>query len=137
MINIIYFIATIECLIGLSTVLVLTLHPGPAKPLAVSLFVFVAASISFTIGLGLFYQDERARRWLVYFSGYICLEKLLIFMGVLTLNGQVLPTAWDLPKDILSFGYHAALIVLLSRSAAVGLFKPASTRNAIDAERSC
>ncbi|MCG3176728.1 MAG: hypothetical protein MOGMAGMI_01689 [Candidatus Omnitrophica bacterium] len=134
MINIIYLIAIIECLIGLVTVVALALYPGPPKPPAVSLFVFIAAAVSFTIGLGLFYQDERARRWLVYFSGYICLEKLLIFMGVLTLNGQVLPAAWSLPKDALSFTYHAILVALLSRPSMTAFFRPLPSAGP---ERSC
>lgn len=116
MLKIIRLIGLIECLIGLVTLGTIVLQPvifSTSKTPAVLAFVGGTALISFAIGLGLLKRNERARAYLVYFSGYILIEKLLIFAGMLTLNGRILETVAGIPAERISFAYHAVIVAVL------------------------
>lgn len=126
MLRIIRFIGLIECLIGIVTLGTIVVQPfmfDSSKTPAVLVFVGGTALISFAIGLGLLRRNERSRAYLVYFSGYILIEKFLIFAGVLTLRGKILETVAGLPTDWISFAYHASALVILTRPEARRAFK--------------
>ena len=93
------------------------------KSVGVLVFVLMAATVSFFIGLGLLLSRDAARRWALYFSGYVALEKLMIFLGVLTLNGKAFPEVSGIPIDYVSLVYHLFLLYFLSRPQVVLFFK--------------
>lgn len=124
--SLVLFIAVIECAIGLGTGLGLFLCPlfqSTGKAPGVFAFVLTASMVSFFIGLGLLLKKEWARGYLVYFSGYILLEKLLIFLGVLTLNGKMVSHVLGVSTDIYSLVYHGAILALLSLPKFRSLFR--------------
>ncbi|MBD3378874.1 MAG: hypothetical protein GF408_00205 [Candidatus Omnitrophica bacterium] len=112
-------IGTIEMLIGLFTISFLVsgklgfLRGFPEKPLNIYIFVIVSAVISFALGAGLICMKEWARVLLVFFSGYIIIQKVLLFAGLLALNWE---TAVFVPagiKNIISLFYHFVILVSL------------------------
>ena len=118
MLKLINLIASIECAIGASTALSLFYYPGQSgsrKPTGVFIFVLIAAAVSFLIGAGLFLKKEKARKYLVYFSGYIVIEKMLVFLGVLSLNGRVLVAVLGIPVDGISVVYHLLILWLFNK----------------------
>lgn len=126
MLKIIRLIGLTECLIGLATligVLVYSMRSLSQKGAGVFAFVIAAAAVSFWIGVRVLALDERARRWLVYFSGTILLEKTLIFMGVLSLNGKILTTVFGIGLDSISFVYHGLILLILTRPGVRPLFR--------------
>ena len=119
MLKLINLIASIECAIGVSTALSLFYYPGQSgsrKPTGVFIFVLVAAAVSFLIGAGLFLKKEKARKYLVYFSGYIVIEKILVFLGVLSLNGKIVTDILRIPVDTISVVYHGLVILIFSQT---------------------
>lgn len=94
----------------------------PQKLPGVLAFVFTTSVISLVIGWGLFQNKEWARKWLVYFSGYVAIEKILIFLGVISLNGKLLRNLAGIPPDIFSFIYHAFLVFILTRPSVKAYF---------------
>ncbi len=118
MLKIIRFIGLIECLIGIVTLGTIVVQPfmfDSSKTPAVLVFVGGTALISFAIGLGILRRNERTRAYLVYFSGYILIEKLLIFAGVLTLNGKIVQSVIGIPTDAISFIYHSIIVLFFIR----------------------
>ena len=120
------WIGVIECVIGLGTLLgvgfSLAVHTSE-KSIGVLVFVLMAALVSLAIGAGLLLFKESARTWVLYFSGYIVLEKLMIFLGVLTLNGHIVSDRYGIPTDYVSLVYHLFLLYFLSRSPVRLFFK--------------
>ncbi len=126
MLKVVYFIGLVECAIGVSTAVSILAAPWlsiPPKPRGVFYFVLVAALISLTIGAGLLKKSDNARKWLVYFSGYITIEKVLIFLGVIVLNNKVVSHIADVPIDVISLTYHAILVIFFTREPVKRLFK--------------
>ena len=124
--KIINLIAFVEVAIGLVTI------TGLAVSLALSLstkspnvfiFVLISATISCAIGLGLFGRRGWARSALVFFSGYIVITKLMLFAGILKLNGQMVTVIPDIIKNTVSFIYHGFMVVFFTRSAVKEYFK--------------
>ncbi len=117
--TLINLIALIECAIGASTIFSLfyyPIHSASRKPAGVFIFVLVAAVISFLIGVGLFLKKESARKTLVYFSGYIVIEKTLVFLGVLSLNGKIITEFLRIPVDAISIVYHGLIVLVFSQT---------------------
>ena len=119
MIKLIRLIAVTECLIGFVVILGLSAHPvfAPSThPLRVFAFDFITAVIAISLGLGLFLLKESARKVLVYFSGYIVMEKILTFMGVISLSGKVLTEFFGISVNIVSLIYHGVIVWFFTRN---------------------
>ena len=129
----ILLIGTIEILIGSVTVLgnflTLALSLNTKSPTILG-FVIIAGCLSTSIGLGLFKHQKWAYKLLLYFSSVIILSKVLIFLHVIVLNGELemsLHKAFEFPvseswrngmnnlKSFISISYHGLIIVLLSK----------------------
>lgn len=126
MLNLIKLVALIECAIGATTIVGISYYATQSlsqKPLGVFVFVFVAAVVSSLIGLGLLSGKEIARKCLVYFSGYIVIEKTLIFLGVFSLNGRVVSDIRGVPVDVISLAYHGIILIVFSRHQIKAFFK--------------
>ena len=83
------------------------------KPLNVFFYVVITSLVSTALGLGVLRGREWAIKLLIYFSGYIVLNKLLLYAGLLTFSGQIMTIIPRDIKEIVSFCYHLALVVLL------------------------
>ena len=118
-------IGIIEILIGGITFLTnigsFVLGINPKSP-GVMLFVLLAASTSTLIGVGILKFKRTAYNVLLYFSSVVLLSKLLIFMGVLQLNGALETTIPALWKRLVSAGYHAFLLYYLMKPGVRGIF---------------
>src|SRR6185503_4833475 len=94
-------------------------------------FVLVTACLSMLIGVGILKFNKTAYNLLIYFSSVIILTKLLMFAGIIQLNGQLEVTIDRLVgspvteffrqlmnglKNIISIGYHATVIYVLRQS---------------------
>ena len=106
-----------ELSIGIVTILGLTLssllHLSTKSPV-VFVFVLISAIISASIGMGLLRCLHWARMSLIFFSGYIVLTKLVLFWGLIKLNGEMatlIPT--DL-KNLISVLYHTFIILFFN-----------------------
>ncbi len=116
----------VECVIGFGTIFAVIyshLMGASEKSVGVVVFVLMAAVVSSGIGVGLLLFREAARQWTIYFSGYIVLEKLMIFLGMLSLNGKVIPDVLGVPVDWVSLVYHLFLLFFLSRRPVRIFFK--------------
>jgi len=111
-------IALIEISIGLLTILGLTtsaLFSIAMKPLNVFLFVIISAVISTAIGIGLFNYKEQARKFIVFFSGYIILTKILVFANLLQLCCEIVTFIPPYFKNSTSIVYHTFIILFFTR----------------------
>ncbi|MBL7157531.1 MAG: hypothetical protein ISS92_05175 [Candidatus Omnitrophica bacterium] len=119
-ITVIYLVAFIEIAIGFCTIGGLALSSIfslSQKPPNIFMFVFISAVISTSLGIGLLLAKNWARKLLMFFSGWVILTKLLIFMGVLQFSGELLTVVSNPAKNTLSIVYHATLIILLNHQA--------------------
>ncbi|MGB2630503.1 MAG: hypothetical protein WBD24_02030 [Candidatus Omnitrophota bacterium] len=113
------FIGWLEVLIGVLTFTVLLViqiyQPNgiPVKPLNVFVFVMASAVVSFVLGLGLVFHKDWASILLMFFSGFIMLEKLQIFSGLLAFKGEIITVIPVRVKDVISFIYHTAILASL------------------------
>lgn len=121
----ILIIGTIEVFIGgftfVNNLLTYLLGINPKSP-NVLLFVLIASLTSFLIGAGLLKFKRNAYQLLLYFSSVIILSKILIFWGVLELNGALETTIPAGFKRFISFGYHALILVYFSRPQIKAIF---------------
>ena len=121
-------IGIIEILIGslalLGNFLLALLNLNDKSPNVLA-FVLITASVSILIGLGLLKGNKSAYVLLLYFSSVIILTKILIFGGIIQLNGELevsvhrvlniplpemLRQTMNTIKNIISIGYHAFII---------------------------
>ena len=114
-------IAFIEIIIGISTILGLLLFIS-RKPLNVFIFVLISAIISIGIGWGLLTFGNWARILLIFFSGYIILTKILMFMGLLYFNGEIISFISISLKNLISILYHAIVMIILNQKTIKGNF---------------
>jgi len=117
----------IELIVGLSTLLFVALFNFFSiveKPLGVLAFVIISALISASIGYGILNFKNWARTLLVFFSGYVILVKILIYLGVMEFSGQIITTPPPYIKDLISFLYHGFLIVFFMQPKVASKFKP-------------
>ncbi|HNX90517.1 MAG TPA: hypothetical protein PKY78_02880 [Candidatus Omnitrophota bacterium] len=114
-------IGIIEMLIGITTLVVCfavqTWGIGgfAVKSPNVYIFVVTTATMSFALGVGMLFNREWARKLLIFFSGYIIITKILIYLGLLTFNGEIFKAVPTSAKNIISLLYHILLIVVLIR----------------------
>lgn len=81
----------------------------------VLIFVVTTGIISILIGFGVLNFKKLAYQLLLYFSSVIILSKLLIFAGILQLNGALETTIPAPLKNMVSIVYHGFVIVYLSK----------------------
>jgi len=116
--KLIRIIAFIEIVIGLSTIISLILGSWfsfPSKPFNVFIFVIISAFASAMLGVGLFNYKEKARILLVFFSGYIALTKIFIFLNLLKLCCEISGPIPAYIKNSVSIIYHLLLIAFFTR----------------------
>jgi len=121
----ILLIGSIEILIGgitLLTTLVALLFSSPQKTPNVLCFTVITSIISTVIGIGIIRVQKTAYELLLYFSSVILLSKLLIFMNIIQLNGALETSIPASFQNLVSFLYHATIIVYLKRNAIRHLF---------------
>lgn len=99
--------------------LALSLNP---KSTNVFIFVTVTGTLSTLIGIGILMRDKLAYQGLLYFASVIILSKVLIFAGIIHLNGALESTLPGDLKNSVSIAYHGSLLYLLSRPAVKKIF---------------
>ena len=111
-------IGFIEICIGggalLSNVFTLALSQNN-KSFGVLCFVLTAGVISALLGVGLLKCRIESYHLLLYFSSVIILSKVLIFMGVIHLNGALETSVPGPIKNIISIIYHSFVIAYLRK----------------------
>jgi hypothetical protein len=110
-------IAVIEISIGAITIVGITgqsILSASSKPVPVYIFVMISAVASTLLGAGLLMRREWGRYYLIFFSGYVILTKILVFTGLLEFRGEIITTPPSWFKNIISVAYHTAIIVFLS-----------------------
>lgn len=120
------FIGFIELLIGLSTMLFVSLFHIFSiieKPLGVFIFVMASAFISAAIGFGILNYKNWARILLVFFSGYVVILKILIYLGVMKFTGEIIISPPSYVKDLISILYHILILVFFTNNNIVSRFK--------------
>ncbi len=122
---ILILIAYVELSIGLITLFGLAtyefFHLSTKSP-AVAAFVIVSNLISASLGIGLLNYRRWARALLLFFSGYVILTKLFLFLGLIKLNGEIvlfIPTGL---KNTISIFYHVFIIIFLNLPSVKKLF---------------
>ncbi len=118
--NIINLIAFIEIAIGTATMsglIASVIFALPKKPANIFMFVFISAVISASLGVGLFFKRNWPRRLLIFFSGWVILTKILVFMGILHFSGELLVVVLNPVKNAFSIIYHATIVFLLNQKA--------------------
>ena len=80
------------------------------KPVNVMLFVLLSSTISFSLGIGLLCRRHYARKFMVFFSGWIIMSKILVFTGIIALNGALVPADSVVLINTISIIYHAAAL---------------------------
>ncbi|NQT22132.1 MAG: hypothetical protein HQ579_01700 [Candidatus Omnitrophica bacterium] len=119
-------VALIELLIGSITLFSLATYPALSisrKPLNVFTFVLISSLTSILVGLGLFNYKEWARKTLIFFSGYIILTKIMIFLNLLQFTGEIvifIPTGL---KNSTSIFYHGLIVLFFNRAIVKESFK--------------
>jgi hypothetical protein len=92
------------------------------KSFSVLCFVLIAGLISTLLGIGLLKFRKGAYQLLLYFSSVIILSKVLMFLGVIQLNGALETTIPGPVKNIVSIIYHGFVIVYLSKPGTKQIF---------------
>ena len=124
--RLIRLIALAEMLIGLSTIFgltVTTIMGLSTKSPNVFIFVLLSAGLSSAIGLGILNRQEWARNILVFFAGYVILTKALIFVKLLSLNGEIVTALPNSLKNYISVIYHIFVIIFFTRNPVKAFFK--------------
>ncbi len=114
--RVVLFIGIIEILIGGGTLLGTVwavLLGSSTKPNNVLFFVITAALTSFSIGVGILRFKKLAYRALLYFASVVLLSKLLIFLGIIHLNGALETVVPSPVKNGMSVFYHGFVIYSL------------------------
>lgn len=110
-------VAVIEVLIGLFislSFLVSELSAPSGRPVKVFVFVIATSLISVAIGAGLFFYKRWAGKTLVFFAGYVAFSKILLATGLVTFSGNTIEVVSTNVKDLVSFFYHIAVIIMFS-----------------------
>lgn len=124
--SIIIAIAGIEIAIGLVTISGLSasaIFSFSTKSPVVFSYVIGSAAISAFLGMGLLSFKDIFRKLLIFFSGYVILIKIMVFLGILEFAGELVTVIASPAKNAISILYHAAVILILHSSAAKALFK--------------
>ena len=84
------------------------------KPENVYFFVVIASLAAITLGTGLIMDKRWARQLLVFFSGYIVLTKMMIYLGLMSMEGSLITFPPRAIIDAISSTYHILVIFLLT-----------------------
>jgi len=123
--TIINLIGSIEVAIAMATMFGLfysLLLARSTKPANVFVFVLASASVSLCLGMSLFFLKGWARYLLVFFSGYVILTKVLVFMNILQLEGEMITSISNPAKNTISILYHLVVIIALLHPSVKRLF---------------
>ncbi len=118
-------IGFIELLIGVATILFVTLFSIFSiveKPLNIFFFVIISAFISTYIGYGILNFKDSTRILLIFFSGYVILLKIMIYLGILHFTGEILTTPPPFIKNLISVLYHIFLILFFTHKGVITAF---------------
>ena len=121
----VYLISLIEIAIGCCTIVGLaasSLFSLSNKSENVFIFVLLSAIISSSLGLGLYFFHNWARKLLIFFSGWVILTKILVLVGILQFSGELITAVSDPVKNTVSVLYHAAVIATLNSDRVRELF---------------
>ena len=122
---IIKIIAIIELLIGSTTFLSLltySLFSVSQKPFNIFIFVLISSLISILVGLGLINHKDWTRKVLIFFSGYIVLTKILIFLNLLQFTGEIIIFIPTGIKNSISILYHSMIIIFFNQKTVKKIF---------------
>jgi len=105
----------VEIAIGLVTLLFIPFYArlGHVKPPGELFFVLASSLFSFVLGAGILFRFNPARRLLIFFSGWVIVTKVLIFLGVMTFVSEVPVTIPIQIKNVISVLYHTVLMLFL------------------------
>ncbi|MFA5059492.1 MAG: hypothetical protein WC676_02575 [Candidatus Omnitrophota bacterium] len=118
-------IAFIEILIGAITFCAVMASLALAtntKTLNVLVFVIITSLLSFSLGIGILRLNITAYRLLIYFSSVVLLTKLLLFFGIIYLNGTLETTVPVHFKNIISVLYHGFIVIYLANNRVQKIF---------------
>ncbi|MDP2940738.1 MAG: hypothetical protein Q8N85_00565 [Candidatus Omnitrophota bacterium] len=117
----IIFVGLVEICIGVVTLTSLieaSLFGQSTKPPEVFIFVLVTSLISLGLGIGILRYNLGCYHLLLYFATLIIFSKLLIFAGIISLNGALETFVPSGIKNTVSVIYHG-LLLLYFNSAGV------------------
>jgi len=118
--------AVIEIAIGIITILgvsVSIILKFNTKPLNILAFVYVTSILSLWLGLGLLNFNNKSYELLIFLAGVVIISKVLIFTGIIHLDGA-LETKIPLSlKNTISVLYHSALLWYLNLGSIKKLFR--------------
>lgn len=123
-----YIVITIGCIeisIGAITMAALvfsSLFFRQPKPPNVFMFVLGSAVVSSFLGFGLLRFSDFFRKLLIFFSGYVILTKIMVYIGILQFTGEIVTLVSDPVKNSISIAYHALVIFTLHHPSFKRLF---------------
>jgi uncharacterized protein YybS (DUF2232 family) len=94
------------------------------KPPNVLAFVVISSLISICLGAGILCRRPYARKFLIFFAGWVILSKILIFAGIIVLCCEMETTMAPDIKNIISILYHIAVITYFHSRSIKAEFKP-------------
>ena len=118
-------VGLIEICIGMVTLAALIescLFGQSAKPPEVFLFVLATSLLSLGLGAGILRYSLGCYRLLLYFATLVVFSKLLIFAGIISLNGALETSIPSGVKNTVSVVYHSMLILYFNSAAVRKLF---------------
>ncbi len=95
--------------------------PKPPNMLA---FVITSSLISICLGAGVLLRRPYARKFLIFFAGWVILSKILIFAGIIVLCCELETSIAPNVKNIVSILYHSAVIAYFHSRSIKAEFKP-------------
>ena len=120
-------IGVLEILIGAASFLgvMAALARGHVIEQNILTFLVFTSSISTALGIGILKFNTTAYDLLIYFSSIVVLSKILLFTGIISLNGSpegLVPASF---RNIISVFYHLFLIYYLrSKNIHALFYKP-------------
>ncbi|HQP91835.1 MAG TPA: hypothetical protein PLU24_04095 [Candidatus Omnitrophota bacterium] len=109
----IFIFGIAEIAIGITTLLSIFfgfLTQGYSKPANVLAFVIISSLISAGLGAGVLLRLKYARKLLIFFSGWVILSKILIFMRIIILCCALETMIPEGLKNYVSILYHLIVI---------------------------
>jgi uncharacterized protein YybS (DUF2232 family) len=94
------------------------------KPPNVLAFVIISSLISICLGAGILLKWPYARKFLLFFAGWVILSKILIFAGIIVLCCELETSIAPDVKNIISILYHGTVIAYFHSRAIKAEFKP-------------
>ena len=115
----------IEICIGIITIATLSssvLFGLNTKPPNVLAFVYITSLLSLLLGIGLLYRNRQAYELLLFLVGVVMLTKILIFSGIIQLNGALETIVPSNFKNSISILYHGILWLYLRQKGIKALY---------------